>query len=367
VTDEASSDRPGNRIVVHVDLDAFYASVEQLDDPALRGKPLIVGGRSNRGVVTTASYEAREFGIRSGMPTYQALRRCPHVIVVPPRFSRYSECSRAVMAIMHQAAPVTQPVSIDEAYLELTDSVGEWSEGVERASALQAQILQESGLSASVGVAASRLVAKVASDRDKPGGFTVVPPGTEATFLAPLPVRVLWGVGPVTAARLEGLGIVTVGDIQDWSREDLWEHLGKRAEWLLRQSRGDDDSAVSTRRRRKSISRERTFGRNLDQECELLDQVRSLSEGLVRRLARSSLAARTIALKIRYSDFTTLTRQMRLTAQSRDVETVYLAAAALFRRAWEPGRPVRLLGVSARDLRSAPDQPRLPWLAPADV
>lgn len=351
--------REESRIVVHLDLDAFYASVEQLDRPRLRGKPLIVGGRSNRGVVTTASYEARQFGIHSGMPTYQAIRRCPAAVIVSPRFSRYSECSRQVMALVRESAAVTEQVSIDEAFLELTDEVVDWESGVDRAAALQARIQAELGLSVSVGVASNRLVAKVASDRDKPGGLTVVPPGDEAAFLGPLPVRVLWGVGPVMAGRLEALGIITVGDLQGWSREGLWERIGKHAARLHRQARGEDRRAISSGRRRKSISRERTFSHNIVRPEDLLDHIRSLSAGLARRLVRADAAAQTIALKIRYSDFTTVTRQMRLTQPSGDEETIRLAAVALLRRGWRDGRPVRLLGVSARDLCSSPSQPRL--------
>jgi DNA polymerase-4 len=347
------------RVVVHIDLDAFYASVEQLDQPGLRGKPLLVGGRSNRGVVTTASYEARRFGIHSGMPTYQAMRRCPEAIVVQPRFARYIECSRQVMAIVRQAAAVSEQVSIDEAYLELTGDVDGWQGAVERAAALQRKILAEVGLSASIGVAANRLVAKVASDRDKPGGLTVVPPGDEAEFLAPLPVRVLSGIGPVMAAKLAAIGIDTVGELQRCPREDLWRHVGKRATWLARLARGEDRRAVGARRRRKSVSRERTFSQDIVRLADLGEQVASLSASVARRLARAELAAGTVALKIRYADFTTLTRQMRLTVPAADEETIRLAANSLLRREWQVGRPVRLLGVSARDLCAAPSQPRL--------
>jgi DNA polymerase-4 len=211
----------------------------------------------------------------------------------------------------------------------------------------------------SVGVAANKLVAKVAAGRDKPGGLTVVPVGEEVAFLAPLPVRVLWGVGPVTARRLESLGIHSVGDLQRQSREELWGHLGKTAAWLLRQARGQDRRPVSSARERKSVSRERTFSHDILDEQDLLDQIRSLSGGLERRLERANLGAGTIALKVRYSDFTTFTRQMKMTVPAMDSESIYLAAAALLRRGWKVGQSVRLLGVIARDLRPAPLQPRL--------
>jgi DNA polymerase-4 len=268
------------------------------------------------------------------------------------------------MALVRQAARVTEQVSIDEAYLDFTEEVQDWTAGVDRATALQNSIRREAGLSVSVGVATNRLVAKVASDRDKPGGLTVVPPGEEAAFLAPLPVRVLWGVGPVMAARLEAIGISTVGDLQKWSRESLWDHVGKRAGWLIRQARGEDRRTVSSERRRKSVGRERTFPHNLLRINELLDQVRSLSASLARRLARANVAAGTIALKIRYSDFTTLTRQMRLAVPASDEEAIFLAASALLRRGWQEGRPVRLLGVSARDLCAPLSQLRLPGTDP---
>ena len=354
------------RIIAHLDLDAFYAAVEQLDNPHLRGKPVLVGGRSNRGVVTTASYEARRFGIHSGMPTYQALRRCPRAIVVPARFSRYGECSRRVMDLARQAATVVEQVSIDEAFIDLTGEVGCWQEGVERAARVQAAIHSEVELSVSVGVATNKLVAKVACDRDKPGGLTVVPPGEEAEFLAPLSVRVLWGVGPVMAGRLDALGIRTVGDLQQQSRQELWKHVGKTAAWLLRESRGQDRRPVSSARERRSVSRERTFSHDIVREQDLLDEIRSLSSGLERRLGRANLGAGTIALKVRYSDFTTLTRQMRMTVPATDWESIYLAGAALLRRGWQVERPVRLLGVIARDLCRTPEQPRLLDTCPSE-
>ncbi len=342
------------RIVVHLDLDAFFAAVEVLEEPALAGKPVIVGGRpEERGVVASASYEARACGVRSAMPTFRALALCPGAVVRPARHGVYGDYSRRVMAILEQAAPRVEQMSIDEAYLELTGHVVDWQAGVEVARQVQRRVRDEVGLSASLGVAANKLVAKVASDHDKPGGLTVVRPGEEAAFLAPLPVRVLWGVGPVTAQKLAELGVETVADLARLDPGDLAARFASHGLLLGQQAQGLDDRPLVAEHEIKSVSQETTFVRDIAQPEALKGQLRELSQGVSERLRRRGLAAGTVAIKLRYADFTTVTRQMALAVPTDDPEAIYGAALVLLRRTWRRGRPVRLLGVAGQKL-SAP-------------
>jgi DNA polymerase-4 len=340
-----------SRAVVHLDLDAFFAAVEVLLNPELAGKPLIVGGRPDqRGVVASASYPARALGVHSAMPTARALVLCPEAIVVPARHGTYRTYSRQVMAILHQASPLVEQTSIDEANLDLTGNVSAWEDAVEVAGEIQRRVREEVGLSASLGVASNKLVAKVASDHDKPGGLTVVRPGQEAAFLAPLPVRVLWGIGPVTAEKLAAMGITAVGDLARASEEDLWRQFGSQGADMIQRARGVDHRPVVTEHERKSVSQERTFSRDVADPEALKRQLWQLSQGVARHLKRVEMAAGTVAIKLRYADFTTLTRQMALAVPTADDEEIYRAALSLLRRAWQRGRPVRLLGVAARQL-----------------
>jgi len=349
------------RAIVHLDMDAFFVAVEVLERPELVGKPVLVGGRpEERGVVSAASYPARAFGVHSAMPMARALALCPQAIVLPPRHHLYHEYSRRVMEILHQASPVIEQVSIDEAYLDLTEQVPDWEAVIEVARQLQGRVREEVGLSASLGVATNKLVAKVASARDKPGGLTVVRPGEEATFLAPLPVHVLWGVGPVTTRKLAELGVVTVGDLTRRSEEELRARFGQRGTEMARQARGIDERPVVTEYEQRSLSQETTFVRDLRDAETLRRQLWQLSQGVGQQLREAELAARTVAIKLRYADFTTLTRQMKLAVPTDDERTIYRAAAVLLRRAWQRGRPVRLLGVAGRDL--SPPAGQLPLL-----
>jgi DNA polymerase-4 len=345
--------------IVHLDLDAFFAAVEVLEHPDLAGKPLLIGGRpEDRGVVATASYEARAFGAHSAMPMSRALALCPDAIVLPTRHDVYRDYSRRVMSVVSEASPVVEQVSIDEAYLDLTDQVTAWAETVEAARSLQRRIKEEIGLTSSLGVATNKLVAKVASDRDKPGGLTVVPPGEEATFLAPLPVRALWGVGPVTAEKLAEMGVTTVAELAQVPEGALRDRFGRNGAVMARMARGVDQRPVTTEHEIKSVSQERTFSRDLVHPDALRQQLWAMSQGVARRLKRKELAAETVAIKLRYSDFTTLSRQMRLSVPTDDEREIYRAALALLRRAWgrggrssdRPPKPVRLLGVAGRGL-----------------
>lgn len=339
------------RLIIHLDLDAFFASVEVLEQPELVGMPVIVGGRPDeRGVVAAASYPARAFGVRSAMATATALRLCPQAVLLPPRHKLYHQYSQQVMAIVRGAASLVEQVSIDEAYLDLTDRLHAWGEGIAAARTLQERVRTEARLSASLGVATNKLVAKVASDLHKPGGLVVVRPGEEEAFLAPLSVRVLWGVGPKTERRLAALGVESVGQLARSPAELLVRAFGRHGPDIARMARGLDERPLCAEHTRKSISQERTFRTDVADRHDLSRALWRMSQRVVELLKREDLAAGTVALKLRYGDFSTYTRQMRLAARSNDERTIYLAALALFRRAWQSGQPVRLLGVGAHDL-----------------
>ena len=337
------------RAIVHLDLDAFFAAVEVLENPDLADKPLLIGGKpQERGVVATASYPARAHGIRSAMPMSRALQLCPEAIVLPPRLGHYRGYSRRVMAILRQISPLTEQMSIDEAYLELTDLVKVWEEAIEIASRLQRQVREKVGLSASLGVATNKLVAKIASDRDKPGGLTVVRPGEEPAFLAPLSVRVLWGIGPKTAEELGKMGVTTVGQLAQLPQATLRARFGTHGTAMARQAQGIDTRPLVTEHERKSIGQERTFVRDISDWGALKQHLWSMSRNVAQHLKKAKLAAGTV--KLRYADFTTLTRQMTLAVPIDDERETYRAALTLLERAWEHKRPVRLLGVAGRNL-----------------
>ena len=344
-----SPERP--RAIVHLDLDAFFAAVEVLDRPELADRPLLIGGRpEQRGVVATASYAARAYGCRSAMPMARALQLCPEAIVLSPRHGRYRSVSRQVMALLRQAAPLVEQVSIDEAYLDLTDVLDAWDEAVGRARRLQQQVRDEAGLSASLGVATNKLVAKIAADRDKPGGCTVVRPGEEAAFLAPLPVRVLWGVGPVTAAKLAEMGVHTVGELAGVSEERLVARFGQHGRTMARHAQGMDRRPLVREHTRKSVSQERTFARDIVDFEALKEHLWRMSQGVAEHLHRAEQAAGTVVIKVRYADFTTCTRQATLPVPTDDAVEIYGQALCLLEQAWPEGRAVRLLGVAGRNL-----------------
>lgn len=354
---------PRPRAIAHLDLDAFYAAVEMLQNPDLYGKPILVGGRpESRGVVATASYAAREYGIHSAMPMAQAVRLCPHAIVLAPRFDVYRRYSQRVMTILRETTTSLEKVSIDEAYLDLTEEVHDaerrqsadkrpsWEQAVETARRIQERVRDELSLSASLGVATNKLVAKVASDHDKPGGLTVVRPGDEAAFLAPLPVRVIWGVGPVTAEKLARMGVTTVGDLACLSKRTLEARFGSHGASMARRARGIDTRPICTEHQRKSVSRETTFSQDLKAWDDLKRHLWRLSQSVADRLERAGLVAGTIAIKLRYEDFETLSRQMSLDVPTDEEVRIYHAALVLLKQTWDRGRPVRLLGVGGDHL-----------------
>ena len=320
----------------------------------MRGKPVVVGGRpETRGVVASASYEARRFGVRSAMPMRTALQRCPQAIRVAPRFEIYSHVSRQVMAIFREISPLVEPLSLDEAFLDVTDSVTQRRPPSSIAAFLRRRVRSELGLTISVGVATSKSVAKIASGMDKPDGLTVVAPGTQREFLAPLAVDKLWGVGPKTAERLAAEGVRTIGDLASKPEEWLRETFGRTGPHMGRLANGEDDSSVSVDRERKSVSAETTLARDTGDPEALRDLVGRLSITVATHLARSGLRARTIKLKLRLSDFTTFTRQATLAEPVDASEAIAGAAVALLGSELQPGRRFRLVGVGASGLADA--------------
>ena len=350
------------RKIIHLDLDAFYCAVESQRDPKLRGLPFAVGGRPDqRGVVASCSYAARGYGVRSAMPMSRALRLCPDLVVVPGNFPAYREASRAVMARLREVTPLVEQLSIDEAFLEVTDLP---EPAADTARRLQERIHRELELPCSLGVATNKLVAKIANDYGKsqkggdspPRALTIVPPGEEARFLAPLPVRALWGVGPKTEARLHAMEVRTIGDLAQIPEEILAKTFGKNGTGMGRRARGEDDSPVVTEREAKSISQEITFSRDVSDRGRLEAEIRKKSARLAGSLKKRDLSAATIRIKVRWPDFTTLTRQVTL-AQATDEDSVIADTAwELFTRIWKPGKPVRLLGVGVSGLGERPKQ-----------
>jgi len=341
--------------VLHLDLDAFFASVEELLNPDLRGKPLIVGGSaSGRGVVASASYAARAFGVRSAMPTARALRLCPEAIVVPPRHGVYGTYSEQVMAILREYSPLLEQVSIDEAFLDLTGCERLWGAIPDLALRIQERILEETALSASVGLASSKLVAKIASDLRKPYGLVVVEHGREAEFLEPLPVERLWGVGKVTAETLHRMGVQTIGDLAALSESTLARAFGPHGAGLKQRALGQDDSPVVTEREAKSVSNEETFAKDLTDEETLRKELLRLSDKVASRLRANGQAGRTVRLKLRYHDFETVLRSTTLPEPTDSANEIYACILTLWKKHWKRGRAVRLVGVGVANLESEP-------------
>lgn len=339
------------RTILHADLDAFFASVEQLDHPQLRGKPVLVGGRpEDRGVVAAASYEARVFGARSAMPMSRALRLCPGAIQVPPRFERYIEVSRQVMAIFRDVTPLVEPLSLDEAFLDATGRSARFGGAGSVARHIRREVRERTGLTVSIGVATNKSVAKVASDAGKPDGLVVVAPGDEAAFLAPRPVRDLWGIGPRAEQTLLAAGIRTIGELATAGEPAIERLLGSRGPMMRAMARGDDDRAVVTERERKSIGAETTFPHDLEDGPELRAELARLVARVAQSLARHDVRARTTAIKLRYHDFRTITRQRGNEPPTDDPGVLLEAAEALLDNAIAPGDRFRLLGVQCSGL-----------------
>lgn len=358
------------RWIILADLDAFFASVEELLNPALRGKPLIVGGDPrSRSVVSSASYAARAFGVRSAMPMSRAVRLCPQAVVVPPRHDVYAEHSHAVMQILNEITPCVEQVSIDEAFLDISGCERLWGAPRQIGERIRDRVRQELQLSISLGIAATKLVAKIACDTGKPDGLVLVEPGTEQAFLAPLPIERLWGVGKVTAEHLRAYAVRTIGDLLGWPEERLVATFGELGHALYRGARGLDDSVVYSERERRSISQEITFEVDVDERETLEHALLGMSDGLAARLRREHMVAQTVRIKLRYPDLTIATRQTTLPQPTDQGQALYEQARALLRRHWHPGQPLRLLGVGVSglldgggyqlDLFDATDQKRI--------
>jgi DNA polymerase-4 len=338
------------RTILHVDLDAFFCAVEALLDPDLVGKAFVVGGRpETRGVVSSASYPARKFGVRSAMAMAQAVRLCPKLIIVPPRHRIYSEHSKQVMQVLKEAAPLFEQISIDEAFLDVSDDP---RTGIQVAAELQVEIEDRFHLPTSWGVAGNKLVAKIATEIGKPKGLIDVPPGEEAAFLAPLPVQMLWGVGPKTQNRLAKLGVHTIGELAALPSSLLEQRFGEHGLDLATKAIGTDNRPVGGYWERRSLSSERTFDRDIADENELKRMLRRLSEQVGYRLRKEDLAGRTVKVKIRWENYETLTRQTKLEQPTDHDAEIYQSALQLFQKEWRKGRRVRLLGVGVTDLSS---------------
>lgn len=340
------------RCIFHVDMDAFFTSVEVLDNPALRGKPVIVGGSAVRGVVAAASYEARKFGVFSAMPMATALRNCPQAIVIHGRMSRYREVSHNVMALLGSYTPLLEQVSVDEAYLDLTHWLPAGKTAAEVAREMQQRITEETGLSCSIGVATGKAIAKMASDLRKPRGLVVVPPGDEAEFFAPLSIDKLRGVGEATERKLRALGIATIGDLARLPEAVLVKCFGVAGRALLQLAQGHDDSLVVSERQAKSMGRETTFMVDIHERADIERTLLALAEDVAKSLRRHELLARGVTLKVRFSDFTTFTRSCVLTEPADVTGVFYQKALELFDSA-RVFRPLRLLGVTATSLLPA--------------
>jgi DNA polymerase-4 len=343
------------RSILHVDMDAFYASVEQRDNPDLIGKPVVVGGGTNRGVVAAASYEARKFGIRSAMPMAEAIRRCDHLVRVKPRMSHYKEASKQIFAIFKEFTPLVEGLSLDEAFLDVTASVKLFGSPEDIARRIKQRIHEETALRASVGVAENKLVAKIASDLDKPDGLTIVRPDAYLQRLDPLPVQVIPGIGRETMKKLQLIRVSSIRDLRLAADCDLEPIFGRFTQKTRDRASGIDNRPVVPSREEKSIGAEETYDKDLSSPADMNRELLRLAERTAARLRKSSLSAGTIQLKVRRADFTTYTRQRSVNPPANGTDRIYGVAKALLSTwlASNPGAKVRLLGVGGNNLAAA--------------
>ena len=340
------------RDIIHVDMDAFYASVEQLDNPELRGKPVIVGGPAeSRGVVAAASYEVRSFGVHSAMPTAQAIRRCPHAIVLPVRMARYAEISQQIHAIFERFTPLVEPLSLDEAFLDVTASTNLFGPAEKIGRDIKQRIKEETQLAASVGIAPNKFLAKLASDLEKPDGFVIITQQTAQQILDPLPVGRIWGIGRVAQKAFRDRGIHTIADLRRCTLEQLTPIAGNTAAHLLQLAHGQDNRPVEATRQAKSLSSEQTFASDVKDAAVLLGVLLEQVDTVAQRLRRHHLRAKTITLKLRYGDFRTVTRSTTLSEPTNLTQPLWEVTEATFRQ-WHQrdGGPLRLLGFAATGL-----------------
>ncbi len=345
------------KAIIHLDMDAFYPAVEVLDDPALQGLPVIVGGSSHRGVVASASYEARKFGVHSAMSIAEAKRRCPKGVFLPVRMQRYKEISQAIFAIYERYTPLVEPLSIDEAFLDVSGSMRLFGTPQEIAATIKRDVQQELNLTVSAGVASNKSVAKIASDYQKPDGLTVVKPGTEQQFLNPLQIERLWGAGPITCRALHLLGVQTIGDLARLSPELLSAKFGKQGESLHRLACGIDEREVESAQGLKSIGNEETFSEDIVRTDAARQELLALATKVGGRLRHKATVGRTISLKVKYNDFKQITRSATLIDPVDDGNTIYRQCCSLLEKTEVGRRPVRLLGVTVSNLCD-PEAPR---------
>lgn len=349
------------RAILHVDMDAFFASVEVRDDPSLRGKPVLVGYEGKRGVVAAASYEARKFGCHSAQPMTLALRKCPHAVVVHPDHARYVAASREVFAIFGEFTPLVEGLSIDEAFLDVGGTERLFGPPRAVAEAIRRRVREALRLTCSVGIASNKFVAKVASERNKPDGLTEVPPGTEREFLAPLPVRALWGVGPKTAAQLARFGVTTIGDIARLDEATLVRTLGDHGAHLRRLSLGLDEREVDTESERKQISHENTFHDDLTSRAQIEDWLLEQATRVADRLVAQGVRGRKLTVKLREAAFITWTRQCTIDPPTDQAALIFARARELLDKFDLEGKRLRLTGVAVGELTSrAPEQLEIP-------
>jgi DNA polymerase-4 len=341
---------PPLRKIIHVDMDAFYASVEQRDDPSLRGQPIAVGGGGPRGVVATCSYEARKFGVRSAMPGARARQLCPGLIFVPPRFDAYRAVSGQVRDIFSRFTDIVQPLSLDEAYLDVTENKPGIASATMIAEEIRRMIRAETGLTASAGVSYNKLIAKLASDQNKPDGVCVVRPSEGAAFIAAMPVRRIHGVGPVTARRMQALGIETGADLRDRDMRFLQTHFGSSADYYYRAARGEDDRPVREREGRKSVSVEDTFLDDLIEEAALVAQIERIAASLWIRIEKAQAWGRTVVLKVKFADFRIITRSRSFATPVRSPDLLVQAGRELLIAQLPLRMGARLLGLGVHNL-----------------
>jgi DNA polymerase-4 len=340
------------KTILHLDMDAFYASVEQLDRAELRGRPVIVGGHGMRGVVCACSYEARTFGVHSAMPIARALRLCPHATVLPVRMARYQEISGQVFEIFERYTDLIEPISVDEAFLDVTDSKRLFGCGWDIATKIRRDVRDELGLAISVGIAPNKFLAKLASEQAKPNGIFQVPEAMD-DFLLPLPLKRLWGVGPVMLQELEALGLRTVGDLRTMDRSFLEGRLGQAGAMLFRLARGEDTRQVTPERELKSIGHEDTFDKDLWQSESMHVVLLDLAERVATRLRRHGVMGTTLTLKVKYADFSTVTRSRTVVDGIANAGDMFVLAKELLDKTEAGRKPVRLLGISLNNLQEA--------------
>ncbi|SIT76801.1 DNA polymerase IV [Pontibacter indicus] len=338
------------RKIIHIDMDAFFASVEQRDNPELRGKPVAVGGSRARGVVAAASYEARRYGVHSALASKIAAQRCPQLIFVKPRFEVYSAVSRQIREIFYSYTDLVEPLSLDEAYLDVTENKIGMPSATIIANEIRAKIQAETGLTASAGVSFNKFLAKIASDMNKPNGFTLIPPDKAEEIVAALAIEKFYGIGKVTAAKMQSMGILTGADLRARSEEELVRNFGKTGRYYFRIARAQDDREVQPHRIRKSIGSERTFEVDLTEEEVMLLELEKLAKEVAHDMERLHATAKTITVKIKYFDFNQTTRSKTFLGEIKSADAIFTIARDLLRTPQLPAYPVRLLGITASSL-----------------